>query len=136
MLSVSHSTQSDHTPHVDVFVAVLATIPTEDWRRTLETDRTIMIRRTSKRVKEQVDKILLPAVVHLCTTFLGCKRTIANDLIMNELTVMVSTCLLTTLVIHFTMWDKGRMSDEDTVKLGGIVLLSVLQVKKTNLHTN
>ncbi len=72
---------------------------------------------------------------------------------MNELTVMVSTCLLTTLVIHFTMWGKGRMSDEDTVKLGGIVLLSVLsdadtaklegivllsvfQVKKTNLHTN
>ncbi len=54
---------------MDVFAAVLATIPTEDWCRTWETDRTIMIRRTSKRVKEEVDKILLPAVVLLCTTF-------------------------------------------------------------------
>ncbi len=32
-------------------------------------DRTIMLRRTSKRVKEVVDKMRLPAVVHLSRSF-------------------------------------------------------------------
>ena len=77
-----------------------------------------MMRRTSKRVKEQVDKMLLSAVVRLRTTFWGCKRNITNDLIMNELTAMVSTCRLTTLVFDFTMWGKGRLSDADAAKLG------------------
>jgi hypothetical protein len=63
-----------------------------------------MLRRTSKRVKEQVDKMLLPAVVRLRTTFWGCTRNYSNELINYELTAMVSTCHRTTLVLDF--WDK------------------------------
>jgi hypothetical protein len=67
-LSRSHSTQSDEEPHTNAFVAGLETIPTDDWIRTWTTDRTIILRRTSKRVKEQVDKMRLSVVVRLCTT--------------------------------------------------------------------
>ena len=34
---------------------------------------------------------------------------------------MVSSCCLTTLVLDFTMWGKGRLSDADAAKLGGVL---------------
>ncbi len=42
------------------FAAALEAIPAEDWCRTWAAGRTIMLRRTSKRVKEVVDKMHLP----------------------------------------------------------------------------
>jgi hypothetical protein len=45
------------------FAAALGAVPAEDWSRTWAAGRTIMLRRTSKRVKEVVDKMRLPAVV-------------------------------------------------------------------------
>jgi hypothetical protein len=48
----------------DYFAAALGALPSNDWCRTWEAGRTIMLRRTSKRVKEAVDKMRLPAVVH------------------------------------------------------------------------
>ena len=53
----------------------LEAIPADDWHRTWAAGRTIMLRRTSKRVKEQVDKMLLPVVVRFRTTFSGCMQT-------------------------------------------------------------
>jgi hypothetical protein len=47
------------------FAAALEAVPAEDWCRTWAAGRTIMLRRTSKRVKEVVDKMRLPAVVRL-----------------------------------------------------------------------
>ena len=41
----------------------------DSYHRTLAADRTIMVRRTSKRVKEVVDKMLLPEVVRLRRSF-------------------------------------------------------------------
>jgi hypothetical protein len=51
------------------FAAALEAIPAEDWCRTWAACRTIMLRRTSKRVKEAVDKMRLPAVVRLSRSF-------------------------------------------------------------------
>jgi Ran GTPase-activating protein (RanGAP) involved in mRNA processing and transport len=51
------------------FAAALEAVPAEDWCRTWAAGRTIMLRRTSKRVKEVVDKIRLPAVVRLVRSF-------------------------------------------------------------------
>jgi hypothetical protein len=51
------------------FAAALEAIPAEDWCRTWAAGRTIMLRRTSKRVKEVVDKMRLPAVVRLSRSF-------------------------------------------------------------------
>ena len=53
----------------DAFVAALGAVPAEDWCRTWAAGRTIMLRRTSKRVKEVVDKMRLPAVVRLSRSF-------------------------------------------------------------------
>ena len=51
------STQTELLQTVDVsLTSVLVVIPTEDWCRTWETDRTIMVRKTCKRVKEVVEK--------------------------------------------------------------------------------
>ncbi len=43
----------------------------DDWSRTWRAGRTIMLRRTSKRIKEVVDKMCLPAVVCLSRSFWG-----------------------------------------------------------------
>jgi hypothetical protein len=53
----------------DTFDAGLEVIPSEDWCRTWSADRTIMLRRTSKRVNAVVDKMRLPVVVHLSESF-------------------------------------------------------------------
>ena len=53
----------------DAFAAALGAVPAEDWFRTWAAGRTIMLRRTSKRVKEEVDKMRLPAVVCLSRSF-------------------------------------------------------------------
>ena len=49
--------------------AALEAIPAEYWGRTWAACRTLMLRRTSKRVKEVVDKMRLPAVVCLSRRF-------------------------------------------------------------------
>ena len=49
----------------DAFAAALGAVPAEDWCRTSSAGSTIMMRRTSKRVKEVVDKMRLPAVVRV-----------------------------------------------------------------------
>ena len=51
------------------FVATLGSILPDDWCRTWTADRTIILRRTSKRVKEVVDKMCLTTVVHLTRSF-------------------------------------------------------------------
>ena len=55
----------------DAFAAALGAVPAEDWCRTWAAGRTIMLRRTSKRVKEIVDKMRLPAVVRMSCSFWG-----------------------------------------------------------------
>ena len=44
-------------------MAALEAIPADDWSRTWAAARTIMLRRTSNKVKEVVETLLLPAVV-------------------------------------------------------------------------
>jgi hypothetical protein len=68
-------TASEDPPKVaaDPFTAALAVVPAEDWDRTWVTDRTVMLRMTSKRVKELVDKMRPPAVVRWRRSFLAAK---------------------------------------------------------------
>ena len=48
---------------------VLGAIPAEDWARTWSASRTIMLRNTSKKVKELLEKMSLPTVVRLRRSF-------------------------------------------------------------------
>ena len=52
-----------------LFAAALEAIFGEDQCRTWAASRTIMLRRTSKRVKEVADKMWLPVVVRLSRSF-------------------------------------------------------------------
>ena len=73
-----------------------------------------MWRRTSNRVMEQVDKMLLSAVVCMCDNSLEYLRNCTNTLIMSEFVVMVSTCHLTTVVLDFT--GRGKLAVADVAK--------------------
>jgi hypothetical protein len=66
----THFKMASEQPPEIAFTAALAVVPAEDWGRTWAADRTIMLRMTSKRVKELVDKMRLPAVVRRRRSFL------------------------------------------------------------------
>jgi hypothetical protein len=79
------------------FAAALEAIPAEDWSRTWAAGRTIMLRRTSKRVKEVVDKMRLPAVVRLSRSFWDDTRTTYAEKIepvMRQLALMTARSTL------------------------------------------
>jgi hypothetical protein len=62
----------------DAFAAALGAIPANDWWRTWAAGRTIMLRMTSKPVKNAVDKLRPSAIVRFSRAFLAnvvcCKR--------------------------------------------------------------
>ena len=70
--STIQTTSTEQTPELaaDAFTAALGAIPADDWCRTWAADRTIMLRMTSKRVKEAVDKLRPPAHVKASKTFI------------------------------------------------------------------
>ena len=85
----------------DALCAALGAMPPDDWSRTWAADRTIMLRSTSKRVKEVVDKMRLPAVVRLSMRFWADDRngTTAEKLqfIISQLSALTAWCRITAL---------------------------------------
>jgi hypothetical protein len=83
-------------------VALLAAVPPEDWCRTWPACRTIMFRRTSKIVKEQVDKMRLPAVVCLCKRWPSTRPSLIEqaEIVINKLPLMTAWCRITTLEVR------------------------------------
>ena len=63
------TTSQAPTTQPALLAAALESMPAEDCSRTWAAGRTIMLRRTSKRVEEEVDKMRLPAVVCLSRSF-------------------------------------------------------------------
>jgi hypothetical protein len=85
----------------DAFTAALEAVPADDWCRTWAAGRTIMLRRTSKRVKDVVDMMRLPAVVRLSRSFWDDARngTTAEKLqiVTRQLPLMTTWCRISTL---------------------------------------
>jgi hypothetical protein len=85
----------------DAFAAALRAIPAEDWCRAWAAGRTIMLRRTSKTVKEVVDKMRLPAVVRLSRSFWNDARNGTQkaklEFVLRQLVAMTARCCITTL---------------------------------------
>ena len=83
------------------FVAALEAVPAEDWSRTWAAARTIMLRRTSKKVKKVVEKLLLPSVVRLSRDFWNdCRNGTRKDklkFVLRQLAAMTACCRITTL---------------------------------------
>jgi len=88
------------------FVIVLEAVPVEDWCRTWPAERTIMLRMTSKRVKEVVDKMRPPAVVRLCRKYWDDFNSIQKlklkpeKILMRQLLSLVDNCKITTLSLE------------------------------------
>ena len=84
----------------DSFAAALGAVPAQDWCRTWAADGTIM-RRTSKRVKEVMDKVFLSAGVHLRRIFCHDTRNGTEkekrQFVLRQLKVMTVRCSITTL---------------------------------------
>jgi hypothetical protein len=94
----------------DASPAPLGSLPPELWdiflkNRTWAADRTIMLRMTSKRVKETVDKARPSAVVRWRMSFLDAKFSgkAAEKLafVLRQLTAMTDWCRITTIELFF-----------------------------------
>ena len=83
-------------------------------------DRTIMLRRTSKRVKEVVDKMRLPAVVRLSRSFWDDARNGTDkaklEFVLRQLAAMTCWCRITTLELT-----RCEMKRQDTERLAGLL---------------
>ena len=112
-------------------VALLGAVPAEDWCRTWAACRTIMFRRTSKRVKEQVDKMSLTVLVRM---FNGGRYNRVKEninIVMNQLPVMTALFRITTLQLHgvvapdiagaTTMTHTDRAPESLTEMLQGVI---------------
>jgi Leucine-rich repeat (LRR) protein len=99
-----------------VFAAALEAVPADDWGRTWADNRTIMLRMTSKQIKEIIDKMRLPVVVLLNMSFWNkiCNGTASvseGDCTFNEklqlvtrhLGVLATTCQITRLELPCNM---------------------------------
>jgi hypothetical protein len=98
------------------FAAALEAIPAEDWCRTWAAGRTIMLRRTSKSVKEVVDKMLLPAVVRLIRKFITHLDQELHETAMRQLPLMTAWCRISTLELNYC-----DMKVQDVESLAGVV---------------
>jgi hypothetical protein len=102
------------------FTAALEAVPAEDWCKTWAAGRAIMLRKASKRVKEIVDKMRLPAGVRLSRTFWHDARngTAAEKLplVMRQLAVATARSRIRTLELP-----RCYMSGQDADCLAGVL---------------
>jgi len=103
-----------------LLAASLEAIPAEDWVRTWPAGRTIMLRSTSKGVKDVVDKMRLPAVVRLARGFWNKTGNTADqklEIAMRQLLFMTGICRITTLELPMC-----RMKEQHAQKLAGVLI--------------
>jgi Ran GTPase-activating protein (RanGAP) involved in mRNA processing and transport len=77
---------------MNIFGDFLSIVPSEDLIRTWPANRTIMLRMTSKKIKDIIDKKYLPTVIYLKYV-----KPVDIKLIMNQLSSLVTTCQITCL---------------------------------------
>ncbi len=119
---------------VDIFAACLTIMPAADnWCRTWAADRTVMLRMTSKRFKELVDKLRPPVVVRWRMSFLQDERkgTAAEKLklVFRQLAALSARSRITTLDLRYTPILAGsvyaytdlRMTGQDARRLAGVL---------------
>jgi Ran GTPase-activating protein (RanGAP) involved in mRNA processing and transport len=84
-----------------VFARALEAVPSEDWSTTWAGNRTIMLRMTSKKIKNIIDKMHLPVFVHLKMSFWqDIRNGTINEkiqLVTRQLSVLACTYKITSL---------------------------------------
>ncbi len=104
----------------DAFATPLDAVPAGDWCRTWAAGRTIMLRSTSKKVQEVVDKMRLPVVVRLNRSFRDDTRNVTTaeklQFVMTQLVVFTARCRITTLALP-----ECEMNSQDAERLAGVL---------------
>ena len=78
--------------NINILPDFLSIVPTEDLSRTWPANRTIMLRITSKQIKDIIDKKYLPTVIYLKNI-----KPVDINFIMNRLSTLVTTCQIISL---------------------------------------
>lgn len=78
--------------NINTFPDFLSTVPSEDLSRTWPANRTIMLRMTSKQIKDIIDNKYLSTVIYLKYI-----KPVDIKFIMNQLSSLVTTCQITSL---------------------------------------
>ena len=78
--------------NINILSDFLSIIPTEDLSRTWSANRTIMLRITSKQIKDIIDKKYLPTFIYLKNI-----KPVDINFIMNRLSTLVTTCQIISL---------------------------------------
>ena len=78
--------------NINILPDFLSIIPTEDLSRTWPANRTIMLRITSKQIKDIIDKKYLPTFIYLKNI-----KPVDINFIMNRLSTLVTTCQIISL---------------------------------------
>ena len=104
----------------NAFTAALEAVPAEDWCRTWAAGRTIMLRGTSNRIKEVVDKMRLPAVVRLCRSVWRDSRNGTEkaklECVLRQFAALTARCLITAIELP-----KCEMKGQDAERLAGVL---------------
>jgi hypothetical protein len=112
---------------VDIFAACFTIIPAGDLCRTWAADRTIMLRMTSKRFKELVDKLRPPVVVRWSLSFLEDERngTAAEKLklVFRQLAALSARSRITKLELFFDAVHTRpcTIKGQDAKRLAGVL---------------
>jgi hypothetical protein len=89
----------------NAFTAVLAAVPADSWSRTWPAERTMMLRMSSKSVRDIVDKLRPPAFVRWRMSFLDDRLngtgTERKHFVFRQLTALTAVCHITTLELFF-----------------------------------
>jgi hypothetical protein len=112
-----------HNFRMNIFGDFLSIVPSEDLSRTWAENRTIMLKRTSKKIKDIIDKKYLPTVIYLKYV-----KPVDIKLIMNQLSSLVTTCQITCLDLP----DIDMKKRFEKFK----VILSKCKLNKLNLYNN
>ena len=77
---------------MNIFCDFISTVPSEDLTRTWSANRTIMLRMTSKQIKDIIDNKYLPTVIYLKYI-----KPVNIKFAMNQLPLLVTTCQIISL---------------------------------------
>jgi hypothetical protein len=117
-------TEQASEPPPDAFTAALVAIPADDWCRTWAENRTMLLRMTSKRVQEVVNRLRRPAVVKVRKAFRADTRhgTAAEQLqhILRQVEKMTCHCRITRLDLS-----SCSISGQDAERLAGLFELDL-----------
>jgi len=109
--------------NINTLLDFLSIVPSEDLSRTWAENRTIMLRRTSKKIKDIIDKKYLPTVIYLKYI-----KPVDIKFIMNQLSLLVTTCQITSLYLpDFDMKKRFEKFKEILIKC---------KLYKLNLYNN